>query len=678
VGFEADDRPMSWVENVYRECRLTDGWSSELVLGKLLEVVGPSRGLPEMQAAYDRRPFDSVTMILDAWGVQSDESLGFVEGLPASTLHLVGFIDAEATRDDQFSLERAGDAMRGMIAFYERSARSVTPLHTLTGPNDNAWQPSKYIHDGQKTIRHVQFTLITTLNGEQERLQRITEVVLANASLTVSASAELWTRGKLESLVNLEESGDQVILDLSEQDEDAAELNPAPHPVIESGIEGGWEVYSTTFTGHQIARFYSRYRLKLLNENVRAFLQFTTKTNKAILGTIKNSPEKFVSFNNGISIVARSAEKNYFAASCDQLCCAGRRIDISQAEQHSKDLIVDGLWTLTDAQIVNGGQTTAAIYHASLDPEVRRSKALSRVRVSVKISVVPGSEDDRDDAIAQIAKYSNTQNAIKPADLESNNMYFRKLQEAAELQEVPFGLLSGTVWHFERTRGRYAESVALENPNWKRIHPQTQVITKYLLADVMNCLSGRPHESQLGGDALFIRYLRWLRASATQSMRKGALSESIFFASKDELNEAARLGAEWRGIVGAVIVRRELEQIFKDTDGWMRTISVRYVLALAYLAFAEEWNAVWEYQTHERLIAGAESGPYANVNGSQSFSSWARNVGKIVNEGIDASRVMVDGEPRDLNYTAKLPGTWEKVRGLAQEKGFIPGSTTQP
>jgi hypothetical protein len=591
------------------------------------------------------------------------------DGVPAGILHLVGFIDAESTRDKELSLQATGDAVRGMVAFYVRSARDDRPLHILTGPNDSAWPPTKYIHETRKTIQHVQFTLISTLQGDQERLQRLADSVLTNANIPKSVSIEIWTRAKLDRLMGEHGSSDQVLLDLSEQDEGSQDLTPAPHPVIESGVPGGWEVYSTTFTGYQIARFYSRYRLKLLNENVRAFLQFTTKTNKAILSTIKNDPVRFVSFNNGVSIVARGAEKNFRTDSCDRSCCKGNESPVDSS-MNPHDGEVDALWNLLDAQIVNGGQTTAAIYHASLDPEVRRSKAMSRVRVPVKITIVPGGEDERDDAIALIAKYSNTQNAIKPADLESNNAFFRALQNAAESAEVPIGINLGTVWFFERTRGSYAETAALGDSNWTRVHPYAQVINKYQMADVMNCLAGRPFDSQLGGDALFTRYLRWLRLESAGS-KKGALPEHLFFSEAPHGADASILATEWKGVVSGVIFKRELDRLFMEKDGWMRTISARYVLALAYVQFSDQWSRIWETQDPHAVVLAEESGSSEFESRADSFAAWTRRAGDIVNEGVESARLLPNGTIRDLNYTAKLQSTWEEVLKLARTRGIV-------
>ncbi len=673
-----------WVDQIYRESALTSGYPSQRVLERLLNELTPVCGLPDVEFAYDRRPCNSSTMLLDAWGMQSDESLGSNSGgAPYNSIYLIGFLDREATREVSLSLDACGEAVRGMSWFYQRSARevggSIKPLHEITSPSEASYNAARILSDERASIGHVQFILITTLTGDEEKLQRVAEIALHNEGLGEIGSVDVWTLNRLERLRSAGSVEGQVVLDLTEPDEGSPSGQlPAPHPVIESGVEGGWEVYLTSFTGHQVARFYAKHRQRLLNENVRAFLQFSTKTNKAILATIKSDPVRFISYNNGISIVAQSAAKTYrcteeccvdgyelFEESCPKACCkthsgTGRKSDVA------------ALSSLNDAQIVNGGQTTAAIFHASRDPGVRRSGSLRNVRVPVKITIVSGSADDRDDAIALIAKFANTQNSIKAGDLESNNQFFRMLETAAGRVAAPSGPRAGTFWVFERTRGRFAETAQLEGPEWLRVHPQGQKIDKYLLADVMNCVSGRPNEAQLGGDALFARYLRWLRSSGGSAGRKGALVERLFFVDAAGDDEEKALQLEWVGVVGAVLVRRELENVFAETEGFMRSICYRYVLALAYRAFGDQWTSIWNRQdiesSYQKELSGCEA---AAGTVAPSFAAWAVIAGSIVKEAVEESRIRPDGELRDLNYTAKLAETWDNVVRLATEKRLI-------
>ena len=53
-----------------------------------------------------------------------------------------------------------------------------------------------------------------------------------------------------------------------------------------------------------LANIYEQYGLRLLEQNVRSFLQFTGKINRGIRETIINEPHMFLAFNNGISATA--------------------------------------------------------------------------------------------------------------------------------------------------------------------------------------------------------------------------------------------------------------------------------------------------------------------------------------------------------------------------------------
>ena len=80
---------------------------------------------------------------------------------------------------------------------------------------------------------------------------------------------------------------------------------------------------------------------RLLEKNVRSFLQLTNSTNKGIRETIRLTPEKFVAYNNGLTITATSAEI-------------------------VEELGYNKIKSLTNFQIVNGGQTTATIYFSEI------------------------------------------------------------------------------------------------------------------------------------------------------------------------------------------------------------------------------------------------------------------------------------------------------------------------
>lgn len=74
---------------------------------------------------------------------------------------------------------------------------------------------------------------------------------------------------------------------------------------------------------------------------------------------------------------------------------------------------------MTDLQIVNGGQTTASLFHTQ-----RRDKAdLSEIFVQMKLSVIDSEQSEM--VVPRISEYANTQNCVNAADFFSNHPFLR-------------------------------------------------------------------------------------------------------------------------------------------------------------------------------------------------------------------------------------------------------------
>ena len=137
--------------------------------------------------------------------------------------------------------------------------------------------------------------------------------------------------------------------------------------------------YLLVFPGKLIADIYDKYGDRLLEQNVRTFLQFRGGVNKSIRNTIKNEPEMFFAYNNGLTVTAEDLKVN------------NNRI------LEAKNL-----------QIVNGGQTTASIFMSRLLD--KNNIDLTNVYVQVKLSVI--DEDKVDEVVPVISRSSNTQNKV--------------------------------------------------------------------------------------------------------------------------------------------------------------------------------------------------------------------------------------------------------------------------
>ena len=79
---------------------------------------------------------------------------------------------------------------------------------------------------------------------------------------------------------------------------------------------------------------------------------------------------------------------------------------------------------ITDFQIVNGGQTTASLFHT----EKKFKADLSNIFVQMKLTVIKDVEK-KNIEVPNISRFANSQNKISELDLSSNNPYFVKIEE---------------------------------------------------------------------------------------------------------------------------------------------------------------------------------------------------------------------------------------------------------
>lgn len=631
-----------WVADLQHQSQLHEaGEPWEHLLENLIMFARASDPtLPEFVMAGYRRQTSSGQLVIHAWGEEDDPTVG-EDTLRRIRIHLVSFVDSNL--HDVLDTECVTKAVRQAILFYEQAAK--TNMYRDIASTDPAAGAAEFIYRNSRNVSAVKVHVISDLPSEEDFAENLDPFDF-NLEPT-SVECAVWSGSKLYNSAMAIDGADtsDVNLDLSQTDENGITYG---HPVTAVGEEQGWEVYVTAFTGRQLVKFYEEHRLRLVNENVRAFLQFSGKTNKGIKNTIMEEPTRFISYNNGISVVAKRV--------------------LRETTEGGSDVV----FTIEGAQIVNGGQTTAALFHASQDPAAQ--PMIDLVRIFAKITVLPDDEDMRDQAIAKIARYANTQNTIKPSDLESNWAYFRDLSQAAEVCPVPEGNIgAGTIWTFDRARGRYEEQRRLRGGDWELLHPLNQVIDKTILADVMNCVSGRPHESQRGGEGLIRHYLVWLKS---RNFIDGRFSDQTirgltFFGdnrnhSRDEHDDFVE---EWRGVVSSVLIRRVLEQEFQDTEGWMRTIKIRYVLALAYLAAEDSWLDVWDSQEAESIAKNSTDSAGVNRIGQLGgLAAWAQIAGALVEEKITKQSKETQ---KAVNDIAKTSNAWQVVLQAAKKKDVV-------
>ena len=126
-------------------------------------------------------------------------------------------------------------------------------------------------------------------------------------------------------------------------------------------------------------------RRSVFYDNVRDY-QGDNPVNHEMAETVSNDPNKFVLFNNGVTVI------------CKKLSCLRNR------------------FTLTDYQIVNGCQTSHVLFN---------NKDVITEDLQIPIKII---ETENDDTVNQIIKATNRQTQVSDEQLIALNEFHRKLE----------------------------------------------------------------------------------------------------------------------------------------------------------------------------------------------------------------------------------------------------------
>ncbi|WP_420033723.1 AIPR family protein [Streptomyces sp. cg28] len=349
-------------------------------------------------------------------------------------------------------------ALRRAHVFVEKCRKG---FHLEMDETDPVYSMAESIYDAWSGIDRVRIFLFTdgrlTFDsmppGEAEGLR---------------CTYELWDIVRLHRLASSGRREEETVIELSE---------PLPCLNAPGGLD--FDCLLTVLPGQTLAELYKEYGGRLLQRNVRAYLQARGKVNKGISETVRLEPSRFLAYNNGVSATVTSADTAF---------------------DPEKGLV---LTRLVDLQIVNGGQTTASLHHM-----MQKGVDLSQVKVPAKITVV--RQEILDDLVPNISRFANSQNAVKEADLQANSPYHRRLQALSRSiwAPAPEGSTRQTHWYYERVRGQYQVDLnALEKQadrtKFTRENPLIKKFGKTDVAKYELAYLGRPHDVCLGAEKGF-------------------------------------------------------------------------------------------------------------------------------------------------------------------------------
>lgn len=474
-------------------------------------------------------------------------------------------------------------AFKRVANFFEASLmKNLAADLEVTSPE---YGLARQIADRKSLIRHLNLILVSerTLS---DRIQALPDSETAG----IPTSYHIWDISRLHRQRSSRSHKEALDLDFEAMFGTGISCLPA-HLGSDT-----YQSYLVVMPGTILSTIYEKFGARLLEQNVRTFLQARAKVNQGIRTTIMTEPGMFFAYNNGITATAQGVETKRTA---------------------------DGLQIIriTDLQIVNGGQTTASLFHTR-----RKDKAdLGRIFVQMKLSVIDSEESEK--VVPRISEYANTQNRVQAADFFSNHAFHIRMEEFSRRIWAPAGkgAQRETKWFYERARGQYADAQAKLTPaeqrRFKAENPKPQMLTKTDLAKFENVWDEHPRYVNLGAEKNFARY----------ASRIGKEWEK----SSDGFNEAYFKRAVARGIIFRATERIVSAQPWYN-NGYRANI-VAYTLAVLSeltrrqdksLDFQRVWNAQAISPVLENTIALVASRVNDDLlrplQGISNISEWAK------------------------------------------------------
>ena len=371
-----------------------------------------------------------------------------------------------------------------------------------------------------------------------------------------------------------------------------------------------YQAYLLVLPADVLVKCYDTFRARLLEQNVRVYLQKRGKVNQGIHDTIKKEPYVFFIYNNGLAI---TAEKVILSA------------DRSRIEQ------IHGL------QVVNGGQTMASLHHAW-----KEGLNVSAISLQAKLTVV--SPKITRVIVPYISRYSNSQNAIKDTDQHSNDIVQIQLEKHASKIKTPGSV--PTTWFYERMRGQYANAQLhlsqTEIKAFQRKNPKAQLVQPTAFAqavmtfEMMPFLVVRGAQKAYNGTGNIKGFCSYV--SLLFTINPGYILSEVWY--KENMGKFI-LVKEAKIIVKEVILKHKPQ--FKSFAASITTYTISslvYILAEASMSI--NCLRIWEKQ-------GIDSSLTKNLQ------LVARNILKIVSKRPDHSEWL------------KKSSTWDDIKQTISE-----------
>lgn len=546
----------------------------EAFLEKGIELLTEAGELDSGSRSYFDGRFDKKQLQVDGYGGDPRESGG-----------VLSLIICDFGVSDGVRVMRAAELkplFQRLVAFLTSSLKAEFRIG-LEETSDG-YALADLIFATWKSVEKVKLILISNADN-RAKVDAISAGKVDGRDVTYN----VWDLKRLQKYMEQGQAREDLIINFEDDFGGAIPLLRA------SGGDVALESYLAVIPGAQLAAIYDKWGARLLESNVRSFLQARGKVNQGIRKTITDEPHMFLAYNNGIS-------------------ATGDSLEIRQTETGLVMTSIDNL------QIVNGGQTTASVHAA----RKTASEQLQNVFVQMKLSIVP--TEISENVVPRISEYANSQNKVNAADFFANHPFHVRMEEFSRRLLAPAGKmgLRETKWFYERARGQYADQrsglTAAVKKAWDNEFPRSQFFTKTDLAKYSNTFQCKPHTVSLGAQKNFSDFAssigkRWGKDgfSFDETWYRRLVAQAIVFRRMEKLVSSS---GWYEGGYRANIVTYGIAKVVHDTIESGRVIDL---------------DRIWKIQdVPEALekaltVAGAEAqAVILNPQAVRNIGEWAK------------------------------------------------------
>lgn len=486
-------------QSILSDLEMHGGNAEEIFVDRVCGYLADSGLVTNVQVSFLQK--SSLGVKVNAYSYDPDEKrlslFVAVHEMPYGKLQTISRSEIERTvkRCVKFFEYAAGGKLQDVIEEANRDARDL----------------AQFIETHASSIGNLDVFLLTNC------VYKSNEVVEMNVTRVRETKVQVWDVERLYQLVDEMQGVDAFTINFVEQYGQTFEMMSVPTLRDQDGI---FDCYVGYIPGTLLAKVYKDLGQRIIERNVRSYLQAKGKVNKGIKDTLLNRPGMFIAYNNGISTTAEAAK-------------------LTQIYEGRNVFRVD---SLTGWQIVNGGQTTASLHHVW---ELGGTD-LSGVFVQAKLTVLKTQDDDTaNDLISRISQYANTQNKISFSDLGANDSIHIQLQQVSRSiwAPDPMGRKSDKKWYYERARGQYLVDINRQptraaKDKFKLQNPKQQVITKTQLAKYYMTWEQMPHIVSRGNEENFTQFVEYMeehKPTIDAEFFKTSIARGLIFSCCDQM-----------------------------------------------------------------------------------------------------------------------------------------------